>query len=102
MTNSKKHFKTPALEPTNVQRAQWAKKALAVFTAETYGGDMPDTMHPEDLETAVGDLICDLLHFAHYHPRMDPAVIHSHALYIFEQELAEESALEPETLVREE
>jgi hypothetical protein len=77
-------------EPTNVQRAQWARKALAVFTAETYSGDHPDTMHPEDLETAIGDLICDLLHVARYHPRMDALAIDSHALNMFEQELAEE------------
>lgn len=79
--------------PTNVQRAQWAKNALAVFTAETYGGDEPDTMHPGDLEDAIADLICDLMHFAHFHPRMDSAVIHAHALTIFEQEIAEAESL---------
>lgn len=78
-------------EPTNAQRAQWAKNALAVFTSETYSGDHPDTMHPGDLETAIGDLICDLLHFARYQPRMDAGAIHAHALGMFEQELAEGS-----------
>ena len=77
-------------EPTNIQRALWAKAALAVFTAETFGGDKPDTMHPGDLEDSIADLICDLLHFAHFHPRMDPAVIHARALNLFEQEIAEE------------
>ena len=77
-------------EPTNLQRAQWAKNALAVFTAETYSGDQPDTMHPDDLETAIGDLISDLLHLARYHPRMDAAAIHSHAIVTFEAEIAEE------------
>jgi hypothetical protein len=81
---------TQQLEPTNVQRAQWARAALAVFTGLTYGGDHPDTMHPGDLEDAVADLICDLLHLARFHPRMDPAVIHAHALSLFEQEVAEE------------
>jgi|GEM_PF-2983308 len=75
------------LEPTNVQRAQWAKNALAVFTTETYGGDHPDTMFPGDLETAIGDLICDLLHFAHFHPRLDAVEIHIHAREMFEEEL---------------
>jgi hypothetical protein len=79
------------LEPTNVQRAQWAKAALAVFTAETYSGDHPDTMDSADLETAIADLICDLLHFARFHPRMDAAEIHAHALGMFEQEIAEEA-----------
>ena len=77
-------------EPTNTQRAHWAKAALAVFTELTYGGDRPETMHPGDLEDAVADLICDLMHFARFHPRMDPAVIHAHALTLFEQEVAEE------------
>jgi len=51
-------------EPTNQQRARWARAALAVFTAETFSGDDPDTMDRDDLESAIGDLICDLLHFA--------------------------------------
>lgn len=79
------------LEPTNVQRAQWAKAALTVFTAETYGGDHPDTMDSGDLETAISDLICDLLHFARFHPRMDAAEIHAHALSMFVEEIAGES-----------
>ncbi len=51
-------------EPTNQERARWARDALAVFTAETFSGDHPDTMHRDDLECAIGDLICDLMHFA--------------------------------------
>lgn len=50
-------------EPTNADRTAWAKDALAVFTAATFG-DHPDRMHPADLEHAVGDLIADLLHYA--------------------------------------
>lgn len=87
----KKRIKqTRLMEPTNLQRAQWAKNALAVFTAETYSGDQPESMHPDDLRTAIGDLISDLLHFANYHPRMDAAAIHSHAIGTFEAELAED------------
>jgi hypothetical protein len=44
-------------EPTNAQRAEWAKAALAVFTADTYTGDHPDTMHQGDLEDAIAELI---------------------------------------------
>ncbi len=51
-------------EPTNADRAQWAHEALAVFTARTFSGDHPDTMARDDLECAISDLICDLLHFA--------------------------------------
>jgi hypothetical protein len=78
------------LEPISVERAKWAGNALAVFTAETFSGDHPSTMDSDYLEAAIGDLICDLLHFARYHPRMDAAVIHARALDIFETELAEE------------
>jgi hypothetical protein len=52
-------------EPTNNDRARWARDALAVFTAETFSGDHPDAMHRDDLECAITDLICDLLHLAH-------------------------------------
>jgi hypothetical protein len=51
-------------EPTNADRAAWAKEALAVFTARTFSGDHPDSMDRDDLESAVGDLVADLLHFA--------------------------------------
>jgi hypothetical protein len=81
---------SPNDEPSNMQRALWAKAALTVFTADTYGGDHPDTMDRGDLETAIADLICDLLHFARLHLRMDAAEIHAHALRLFEQENAHE------------
>jgi hypothetical protein len=55
---------TPFHEPTNADRARWAKNALAVFAAETFSGDHPDTMERDDLECSIGDLICDLLHYA--------------------------------------
>ena len=51
-------------EPTNADRAAWAKDALAVFTDKTFGGAHPDCMGRSDLECAVGDLIADLLHYA--------------------------------------
>ena len=51
-------------EPTNTDRAAWAKNALAVFTAETYSGDQPDSMGRHDLDAAISDLIADLLHYA--------------------------------------
>ena len=77
-------------EPTNMQRALWAKAALTVFTEETYNGDHPGTMDRGDLEDAIADLICDLLHFARLHPRMDASELHAKALRAFEQEIAEE------------
>ncbi len=77
-------------EPTNIQRALWAKAALAVFTAETYNGEYPDSMDADDYESAITDLICDLLHLAHFHPRMDAPEIHRRALSHFEYEIAED------------
>lgn len=47
-------------EPTNADRAAWAKDALAVFAAATFSGRHPDRMERGDLECAVADL----LHFA--------------------------------------
>jgi len=61
-------------EPTNQDRARWASNALAVFTAETCSGDHPGTMDRDDLECAICDLICDLLHFAEQQG-FDPQVI---------------------------
>lgn len=52
-------------EPTNADRAAWAKQALAVFTGLTYGGEHPDTMDGDDRRFAVTDLIADLFHYAH-------------------------------------
>ena len=78
------------LEPTNVERAEWARNALATFTAETYSGDHPSTMHTDDLGSAIGDLICDLLHFAYFHPRLDALAIHAHARSMFQLELTGE------------
>lgn len=51
-------------EPTNIDRAAWAKEALAVFTARTFSGDHPDTMDRGDLDSAIGDLITDVLHYS--------------------------------------
>ena len=78
-------------EPTNIQRAQWAKAALTVFTKQTHSGEQPDTMHPGDLEDAVADLICDLLHFAQFHPTMDP-VFHARAFRLLQEETAVEES----------
>lgn len=51
-------------EPTNMERAAWAKAALAIFTARTHFGKPLETMDRGDMEAAIGDLIADLLRFA--------------------------------------
>jgi hypothetical protein len=73
-------------EPTNSDRARWAGDALAVFTDATFSGDHPDTMHRGDLECAIGDLICDLLHLAHQ-KGFDPQAILEHGNANFKTEL---------------
>jgi hypothetical protein len=52
--------------PTNADRAAWAKEALAIFTMRTFSGDHPDSMERIDLKCAVADLISDLLHFGRF------------------------------------
>lgn len=80
--------------PMNKQRADWSKSALEIFTKETFAGDEPDDMHPEDLENAVQDLICDLLHYANQNiiTGQTPAQVHARALSMYEEELAEPDA----------
>lgn len=79
-------------EPTNADRAAWAKEALAVFTTRTFRGDHPDRMNPDDLKSAVGDLIADLLHFAG-RQGFGPEGILRTACGHFGYELAEETRL---------
>ncbi|HWB12758.1 MAG TPA: hypothetical protein VG826_26265 [Pirellulales bacterium] len=77
-------------EPTNTDRAAWAKDALAVFTAATFSGDHPNGMHRGDLECAVGDLITDLLHFA-LQQGFDAGAILQNACGNFGSELLDEA-----------
>jgi hypothetical protein len=76
-------------EPTNANRAQWAKDALAVFTAVTFSGDHPSSMNREDLECAIGDLVCNLLHYARQQ-EFDARSILQQACNHFAFEIAEE------------
>ncbi|QOJ14834.1 MAG: hypothetical protein HRU75_09355 [Planctomycetia bacterium] len=77
-------------EPTNAARAEWAKEALTVFTIQTFSGDSPDTMDRGDLESAIGDLIADLLHFAEQQGFETDCILASAALH-FEAEQREEA-----------
>jgi len=61
-------------EPTNAQRAEWARLALDAFCLRTYGGrsfaDLEELMHGVpfgDDYTAVQDLLTDLMHVADQH-----------------------------------
>lgn len=69
-------------DPTNLDRAAWAKRALTVFTGRTFGGDHPDTMHAEDVYDATCDLFADLLHLARQRG-FDPAEVAERAVERF-------------------
>lgn len=79
-------------EPDNADRAHWAENALAVFTVETYCGRHPHNLDSDDLETAIYDLIADLLHLAN-RKGFDAAEIIRKATFHFEAELTEEAQL---------
>ena len=79
-------------EPTNADRAAWAKEALAAFTTLTYCGDQPDTMDRNDLDCAISDLICDLLHYA-LQQTLDIGIIVQQAFRNFAVELLDEEML---------
>jgi len=81
-------------EPTNADRAEWALEALAVFTRRTYGGDDPGSMDRGDLETAVYDLIADLLHYADRQGFDTDAVLAAAVLH-FKAEKREEPPAKP-------
>ncbi len=59
----------------NRKRAAWAKEALYAFN------DAKGEVRATD-ETEIGDLICDLLHFARFH-NVNAAQIHAHAMRMF-------------------
>lgn len=48
-------------EPTNADRAEWARVAIAAFAAETHLDTSGELEH--DLESVVCDLVADLMHF---------------------------------------
>lgn len=49
---------------TNRRRADAAERALSEFTFETYGRRYAYQLPKEDRESALADLLCDLMHFA--------------------------------------
>jgi len=55
---------------TNLDRVDWALAALTPFHVATMGGAAPpgldESWADTDAESAIGDLICDLLHLATY------------------------------------
>lgn len=85
--------------PTNEDRAEWAREALNVFSARTFGGETFDSLMegwdtPAEALTGDGpdalrDLLTNLLHLAR-EIGMDPVAAHQSALRTFEDEEAEE------------
>lgn len=72
-------------EPANEQRAEWADKALAVFHRREFHEELADA-HPGDVESSIGDLICDLLHSARARGIKDLRGFLDNAYRVFEEE----------------
>lgn len=51
---------------TNIERARRARRALSTYTREVHDGAPAPTLCRADRETALADLICDLMHYAHW------------------------------------
>lgn len=62
-------------EVTNVDRAYFAAEPYSVFVRGVTSYSDVDAHHPEVLYEQVGDLICDLLHFATMNG-IDPEAVH--------------------------
>lgn len=73
---------------TNKVRAAWAEAALETFVSESRHDDKElSDLLPGDRENAIGDLICDLLHYAEQQG-FDTGLILSDAENMFEEEKA--------------
>lgn len=71
---------------TNKERAAWAEAALETFVSEVrHDGKELSDLPPGDREDAIGDLICDLLHYAEQQG-FDTGLILSDAENMFEEE----------------
>lgn len=76
-------------EPTNSDRAAWARRTLATFVMAMCGTTISE-LDPLDFNDAISDLICDLLHLANQHG-LDPEIITGQALSSFAAELSEDT-----------
>jgi hypothetical protein len=83
--------------PSNADRANWARDALAVFTHRTSSGAHPNTMDRDDLESAIADLICDLFHYGQQQNIDAGSVIQSSARH-FAYEVWDEAQEPPASL----
>lgn len=48
-------------EPTNEERASWARAGLMAFAKET--GQAKGSKFTDDEDAVIGDFLCDLLHY---------------------------------------
>ncbi len=83
-------------EPTNAERADWAREAVNTFAIDTYCGRTFDRLVVEqpdaggDAYTAIQDLMTNLMHLAR-RQGWDPEKITAAAALIFNDEEAEEA-----------
>lgn len=68
----------------NQRRANWAFEAVRAFTEETRA-DVDDLNHFETRAEIIGDLLCDLLHYAQVCGH-DPLSLHASAYRGFVEE----------------
>ncbi|WP_429236569.1 hypothetical protein [Aeromonas salmonicida] len=75
--------------PTNKDRAAWAETALEAFAGQVrHDGKQLRDLPPGDREDMIGDLICDLLHYADQQG-FDAGLVLSDAENMFEMEKAD-------------
>lgn len=81
-------------EPTNAQRADWARDALDVFGRAVFHQSADEMIatgrgdRDGDLACAISDLICDLMHLADQHG-LDAYNVYGAALTNYEAEVEE-------------
>lgn len=75
------------IEVTNDLRAEWADEAVYAFAAVTHAAD------EEELDTLVGDLLCDLMHLCD-RDGLDFAALLERAQTHYAAEVADEEGLE--------
>ena len=78
------------MEIDNLQRASFAAEALDIFCRETYGGRSFGALPTGDRETAIADLVCDLLHLANLQGFEIESILRQADLH-YQAEIAEES-----------
>lgn len=76
--------------PTNTERAERGLIALSAYTTKMFDDGNPETLHRDNLEAAIADLIADLMHLAASRG-FDAEVVAARAHLHYEAEVREEA-----------